>query len=374
MSEPQPPNSKIIGQTSSDVKPAGLIVREAAPENLEFQFHTLATFMTPVEQFFVRNHFAVPPLTAQNWQLRIEGAVERPLTLTLADLMQMPAQTQVATLECAGNSRAFLEPPAPGVPWTLGAVGNAEWTGVALATVLAQAGVKSSALEIILEGADQGEVKEEPRPPGQIHYVRSLTRAQLQQSPVLLAYVMNGEPLTPAHGFPVRALIPGWYGMAAVKWLTRIIVTEQPFQGYFQTVDYAYWAQRDGLPPQLVPITTMAVKAEIARPAAHEIVPANSTYRIHGAAWAGDAAITTVDISTDGGASWHVATLLGKPVDRAWRFWEFFWPTPATPGSYTVMARATDATGRTQPLTHDRHHGRYLISHVLPIPVEVVVQ
>jgi len=372
MGESQPPNSTATGQASNKTNPAGLIVRETAPENLEFPFHTLTSFITPVEQFFVRSHFAVPSLTAQNWQLRIEGAVERPLTLTLADLMQMPSHTHVVTLECAGNSRAFLAPPAPGVPWTLGAVGNAERMGVRLATVLERVGVKAAALEIILEGADQGEVKEEPRPPGQIHYARSLPLAQLQQSPGLLAYAMNGEPLPPAHGFPVRALIPGWYGMASVKWLTRIIVTEQPFQGYFQTVDYAYWAQHDGLPPQLVPITAMTVKAEIARPAAHEIVPANTIYRIHGAAWAGADAIANVDISTDGGATWHAATLLGEPVDRAWRFWEFVWPTPATPGSYTLMARATDATGRTQPLTHNQAHGRYLISHVLPIPIEIV--
>jgi len=356
---------------SAETNIDGLIIREKTPENLEFSFQSLATFITPTEHFFVRNHFAIPSLTVQSWRLQIEGAVEQPLTFTLADLMQLPARTLVATLECAGNGRTFLAPQPPGVAWALGAVGTAEWTGVPLTTILELAGLQATAIDVVLEGADQGELKEEPKPPGQIHYARSLPLAQAQQPTVLLAYAMNGAALTPAHGFPLRVLVPGWYGMASVKWLTRIIVTTQPFHGYFQTTDYSYWQQKSHLPPQMVPITTMGVKAEIARPAMHEVVPADTAYRVYGAAWAGDAQIATVDVSTDGGMTWQAAQLLDTPVRLAWRLWEFVWQTPGIAGSYTLLARATDETGRTQPLTHDPAHGRYLISHVLPIPVEV---
>ncbi len=358
-------------QAHSETNPDGLIIRQKTPENLEFPFHTLANFLTPTDQFFVRNHFAIPSLTAQAWQLQVEGAVDRPLTLTLADLTQMPTRTLVTTLECAGNGRTFLTPQPPGVAWTLGAVGNAEWTGIPLATILALAGVQPSAVDVVLEGADQGELKEDPKPPGEVHYARSLPLAQAQQPTVLLAYAMNGTALTPAHGFPLRALVPGWYGMASVKWLTRIIVTKAAFHGYFQTTDYSYWAQQHGLPPQMVPITTMGVKAQIARPTMHEVVPANRAYRIYGAAWAGDSPISKVDVSTNSGTTWQAARLLDTGAKMTWRLWEFIWQTPNKAGPHTLMARATDEMGHTQPLAHQPAHGRYMINHVLPIPVEV---
>ncbi|MDQ3249294.1 MAG: sulfite oxidase [Chloroflexota bacterium] len=353
------------------VTPAGLIVRERQPDNLEFPFHTLASVVTPTEQFFVRSRFAVPSLTPQTWRLRVEGAVANPLTLSLNDLQQMAAHTLPATLECAGNSRAFLVPKTPGVAWASGAVSNAEWTGVPLADILAQAGVSADAVEVILEGADCGKVKEAPKPPGEVYFARSLPLTKAQQPSVLLAYAMNGAPLTPAHGFPLRAVVPGWYGMASIKWLTRIIVTRQPFHGYFQTVDYSYWVQEAGRPPHMAPITTMQVKAAIARPMPHEVVAANRAYRIHGAAWAGDAPVAGVMVSTDGGVTWQAACLLGEPMRHTWCLWEYSWQTPADAGTYTLMARATDAYGCTQPLTHDAGRGRYMVSHVLPVEAQV---
>jgi DMSO/TMAO reductase YedYZ molybdopterin-dependent catalytic subunit len=348
----------------------GMIVRQKEPENLEFPFSALKSFRTPTEHFYIRNHFSIPRLAVKDWRLRVEGAVERPLELTYEQLTQMSARSQLAMLECAGNGRGFLTPKTRGVQWELGAVGNAEWTGVPLAAVLERAGVRHGAVEVILEGADSGEIKDEPKPPGKIHFARSLPLAKSRQPEVLLAYKMNGNDLPLSHGFPLRAVVAGWYGMASIKWLTRIIVTDRPFQGFFQTLDYSYFQRPDGL-PSLVPVTEMEVKAEIARPARQEVIPAKSDYHIHGAAWAGESEVARVEVSTDGGRRWSAARLLGQPIQRSWRLWEFTWQTPEQAGPLTLLARATDQRGRTQPLKRDLDRRGYMISHVLPIEVQV---
>src|ERR1700722_9560111 len=201
----------------------GLIIREKEPENLEFPFSALSSFQTPTEQFFVRSHFPVPPMDVTAWRLSVEGLVQRPLELSYEELRSMPSQSVTMALECAGNSRIFLSPKVTGLQWELGAVGNAEWTGVPLSEVLKRAGVKTGAMEAVLEGADTGEIKKEPVSPGKISYARSLTLEKAMSPEVILAYQMNGEDLTPAHGFPVRAVVPGHYGRASVKWLNRIL-------------------------------------------------------------------------------------------------------------------------------------------------------
>jgi len=350
---------------------AGLIVRDRDPENLEFPFSTLNSFVTSNEQFFVRSHFPVPKLDATTWRLRVEGAVKHSCELTLDELRQMPSRTVTMTLECAGNSRIFLSPKVSGLQWELGAVSNAEWTGVPLAAILNRAGIKAGSVEVILEGADSGEIKKEPVSPGKIHFARSLPLAKALMPEVILAHSMNGEPLSASHGFPVRAIVPGWYGMASVKWLTRIVVTDETFRGYFQTADYTFWEKRDELPIQLLPVTEVEVKAQIARPVLHEKLPAESVYRIHGAAWTSDCEVTKVEVSTDGGVTWREAKLLGQSAPYAWRLWEHHWRTPSEPGAYVVMARATDARGNVQPMQRDSHRGSYIISHVQPIEVEV---
>jgi DMSO/TMAO reductase YedYZ molybdopterin-dependent catalytic subunit len=181
---------------------------------------------------------------------------------------------------------------------------------------------------------------------------------------------MNGSDLPPEHGFPVRAIVPGWYAMASIKWLQRIIITDQRFTGYYQTLDYAYWKRRAGV-AELAPLTEMQIKAEIARPAEGETVPTNSSVRVHGAAWTSDGQITRVELSTDGGATWNETSLLGAPKANAWRLWEFNWQTPAALGKQTLIARATDSLGHTQPLQHDPDRGTYMINHLLPIEIEV---
>jgi DMSO/TMAO reductase YedYZ molybdopterin-dependent catalytic subunit len=187
---------------------------------------------------------------------------------------------------------------------------------------------------------------------------------------VLLAHQMNGEQLTRAHGYPLRAIIGGWYGMASVKWLSRIVVTTRRFHGYDQTTDYAIWERVENL-PTLTPITAIDVKSSIARPVADEVVPAGKAYPITGAEWAGEADVTKVEVSTDGGASWREARFLDKQKPFCWRRWEFTWEKPSS-GKHRVMARATDSRGRTQPTKRDPDRRNYMINHVVPTEVQVM--
>jgi DMSO/TMAO reductase YedYZ molybdopterin-dependent catalytic subunit len=329
----------------------------------------LQDWITPNEKFYVRCHFPVPTIEAKTWRLRVEGEVESPLALTYDQLREMPSRTITATVECAGNGRSFLQPKVKGVAWDIGAVGNAEWTGVLLRDVLQRARVKRPAIEAILEGVDKGELKEDRRPNGEINFARSLPLHKATYD-VLLAYAMNGEALTAAHGFPLRAIVPGWFGMASVKWLHRVVLTPNAFTGYYQTIDYAYWTG-DAELPELKPITAMQLKAQIARPAPNEQLPANTPYRVHGAAWVGAGEIGRVEISADEGITWSLAKLLGNSVKNAWRFWEYQWKTPAQSGSYTLMARAVDSHGRMQQRTRVPNHGPYIVDHWLPIEFTV---
>jgi DMSO/TMAO reductase YedYZ molybdopterin-dependent catalytic subunit len=303
---------------------AGLIVRQQNPNNLESPFSRLDSFLTPNELFYIRSHFMVPAVDPATWRLKVEGAVGRELELTYDDLRRLPPRTVVATLECAGNGRSFLVPKAKGIPWTLGAVGNAEWTGVPLNLVLQQASLSLAAVEVVLEGADFGEIPAEARPAGTVHFARSLTLAKARRPEVLLAYQMNGKDLTAAHGFPVRAIVPGWYGVASVKSLQRLVVRTTPFRGFFQTMDDSTFRTDQGL-AQIVPITELQVKSQIAHPTDKEVVPAGKTYKVRGTAWTGEADVVRVEVSTDGGRTWADATFRDRQVPYAWRLWEYAW-------------------------------------------------
>jgi len=348
---------------------SGKIVRGESPLNLEMPFEKLEGFLTPTELFYVRTHFPIPAIDRDAWWLRVEGEVEKPFAINYEQLLEFESITVPVTLECAGNSRNFLEPKVKGVQWGLGAVGTAEWTGVPLSILLDRSGVEANASEVILEGTDGGMVEDPKSPPGKLHFARSIPLKKARGD-VLLAYKINGSELPPEHGFPVRAIVPGWYAMASIKWLQRIIVTDEPFTGYYQTIDYAYWNRRAEV-AELTPLTEMQIKAEIAKPAEGETVPANSSVCVHGAAWTSDGEITKVELSTDGGSTWNETNLLSEPKPNAWRLWEFNWQTPRTPGTQTLIARATDSLGRTQPVLHDADRGTYMINHLLPIQVEV---
>ena len=370
MEDTQQYDARGDGKMAPRSSPMGLIIRQKEPDNLESPFLPVDSFLTPTELFYVRSHFATPKLDLASYQLRIDGAVRKPLSLSYSQLQDMLSETRVAVLECAGNSRVFLVPQVDGAQWELGAVGNAEWTGVPLSALLERAGIEEDGCEIVLEGADRGMPKEKPSPPGPISYARSLPRNKATQREVLIAYRMNGRDLSQAHGYPVRAIVPGHYGMASVKWLTAIHVVREPFRGYWQTTDYGYWDSLDGQPVRRA-LGEIQLKSEIARPVVYETVEPDRMYTIAGAAWAGETEVTEIAVSTDGGQNWAEAEFLDPVQRHAWRRWKFDWLVPKQPGRFTLLARARGARGVTQPDTHDPNYGTYVINHFLPVEVFV---
>jgi DMSO/TMAO reductase YedYZ molybdopterin-dependent catalytic subunit len=337
----------------------------AAPENSETPLQEVRSWVTPNRLFFVRNHFPVPTVDLATWRLRVEGCVECPTEWSWDDLAALPERSVFATVECAGNGRSFLQPVQPGVQWGAGAVGHAEWTGVPLHLLLEQAGVRPGAVDVLFEGLDRGSEPDHPEP---MPFARSLPLAKALHPDTLIVTRMNGELLEPAHGFPVRLFVPGWYGVASVKWLDRIEVLDRPFHGYFQSTKYT--VQRStprGLEIEVV--GPMAVKSEILRPHAGTVVGLGSN-RVFGVAWAGEEAVAAVEVSTDGGATWARAELLGPHARYSWTLWEYAWEV-AKPGEYTLLSRAASAAGRNQPTEHDALNGGYLIHHSRPTQVTV---
>jgi len=348
-------------------KSRDMIIRQSKPVNLETPLDRVDSYLTPVELFYVRSHFDAPEIDSATYELRIDGAVERPRSFTYRQLAEMPFETRVATLECAGNGRALLVPRVHGVQWELGAVGNAEWTGVRLATLLDQVGLRDDACEIVLEGADRGV----PNGAEPIAFARSIPTVKALRGDVLIAYAMNGHPLPLDHGFPVRAIVPGHYGMASVKWLTHIEAVRMPFLGYWQTTDYAYWARRPDGERVRRPLAEARPKSEIIRPRALETVAPNEHYTIEGIAWAGESEVTRVTVSTDGGQRWSEANCLDPARPYAWRRWTLDWLTPPVPGRYSLLSRATGGDGASQPDARDPSYGTYVIDHVLPVDIVV---
>jgi DMSO/TMAO reductase YedYZ molybdopterin-dependent catalytic subunit len=334
------------------------------PENSETPLENLRSWVTPNRLFFVRNHFDVPALDLASWNLPIEGCVERPQVWTWDELVALPERTVFATVECAGNGRSFLQPRAQGVQWGAGAVGHAEWTGVPLRVVLERSGIQSGAREVLCEGWDRGSEPDHPEP---MYFGRSLPLDKALDPDTLLAYRMNGELLEPSHGFPLRLFVPGWYGVASVKWLKRIEVLDRPFQGYFQTTKYTI--QRAGACGlERVMVGPMAVKSEIIRPEEGAVLGLG-TNRIFGVAWAGEQAVEAVEVSTDGGRSWSPARLLGLQAPYSWTLWEYLWEI-GQPGSHTLLARAR-SRDRLQPAKHDPLLGGYMIHFSRPRQVRL---
>src|ERR1700732_506014 len=307
--------------------PAGRIIRQKEPTNLEMPSDRFDSYLTPTELFYIRSHFPAPKIDAAGYQLRIDGAVRNPLALSYRELREMPSETRTATLECAGNGRVFLVPQVRGAQWELGAVGNAEWTGVPLRALLERAGLEDDACEVVLEGADRGIPTEEPIPPGPISYARSVPREKAIQPEVLIAYQMNGRDLSRDHGYPVRAIVSGHYGLASVKWLTRIQAVREPFQGYWQTSDYGDWVSLDGKPVRRA-LAEMKLKSAIARPRVYETLLPHRSYTVFGAAWAGETDVTEIAVSTDDGQTWVEAHFIDHARRHAWRRWKFYWMTP----------------------------------------------
>jgi DMSO/TMAO reductase YedYZ molybdopterin-dependent catalytic subunit len=354
---------------ADDSRFGGMIVRMQEPRNLETPPAGLAPWKTKTEHFYVRSHFAVPKLDIESYALRVTGHVEKELSLSFKELLGMPAVTKPLLLECAGNGRVFLTPQARGLQWGIGAVGNAEWTGVALGAVLERAKVKAGAVDVILVGKDSGTVAD-PATPGAIHFDRSVPIAKAKRDEAILAVRMNGEPLTADHGAPVRAVIGGWYGMASVKWLTEIRIADRPYGGFFQTLDYSHWVRKPNERPELVPVTAVQPKAVIVRPGLSDAVAVGKEIQVSGKAWAGEKKVAKVEFSADGGKTWTVAKLGGEEQDFCWRDWSIAWK-PAEKGPARLVARCTDAAGNTQPEKRDPDRRTYMINHLLPVEVLV---
>lgn len=336
------------------------------PENSETPLDTSASWVTPNRLFFVRNHFAVPQVDVSQWRLCVEGCVESPREWTLDELAALPERTVFSTIECAGNGRSFLTPHVHGVQWGAGAIGHAEWTGVPLKNVLEQSCIKPETKEILFEGLDSGRESDYS---GVLTFARSLPLAKALDRDTLLATKMNGEPLEPVHGFPLRLIVPGWYGVGSVKWLGRIAALDDVYRGYYQSKKYTIHRKTAQGEIERVVVGPMAVKSEIIRPQAGERLGLG-TNRVFGVAWAGQEAIARVEISVDGGQSWSDAELLGPKAPYSWTLWEYLWEV-AVPGDYSILARARSTAGRVQPAEHDPMLGGYQIHFVRPRPVTV---
>jgi DMSO/TMAO reductase YedYZ molybdopterin-dependent catalytic subunit len=314
------------------------------PFNAETPLPEQLGVMTPTPLFYVRNHFSIPTINADEWRLTLDGEMARPLQLTYRDLRALPSRTLLATLECAGNGRAGLRPKADGEPWGYGAASTAEWTGVSLDTVLQAAGLKDNVSALVIEGADQGYVAAAG---GTVRYQRSLSPGQARHPDTLLVYAMNGEVLRQEHGFPVRLLVAGWYGMASVKWITRITATQEPFRGFYQ-VDRYVMAHLERGDTTVTPLEAMRVRSIITDPAPDATIARGAT-PVHGVAWSGAAPVSRVEVSVDGGREWRPAQLTSPAERYAWRRWEFPWQATAL-GRVELRSRAFDDAGNSQPV------------------------
>ena len=344
----------------------GLLVHRAHPLNAETSIPALiGGVVMPNARFYVRNHFHTPNLDAAAFRLKVGGLVDRPLELSVADLRQMRSQTVVATLECAGNGRTLFEPSVAGEKWNFGAVSTAEWTGVPLVELLDRAGPKSGAREILFRGADAGVVEGSA---GVIRFERSLDLDRGRDGDGLLAYAMNGDALPVQHGYPLRLIVPGWYAVASVKWLTEIELVPTPFVGHYQTEKYQYEWERDGRVSR-EPVTLQQVRALITEPAADQHVPCGNLV-VRGVAWSGAAPIARVEISVDGGP-WHEARLVSERKRHSWQWWESVAALPARK-AVDVRARATDLAGRTQPDRAEWNRLGYGNNSIHQISVQVV--
>src|SRR5262245_12506251 len=294
--------------------PVEMIVRSGRPEDLEMPPAGFDDFITPTEHFFVRSHVLVPKVDLSQWRLNVEGHVSKQITVSMDELRRMPSVELIGVLECAGNGRSFYDPPVAGLQWTNGAVGNGRWRGVRLRDVLERAGVKDGAVEVLFDGADV--------PLGTMQdFQRSIPLKKALDANTLLAYEMNGAALPPQHGFPLRAVVPGWAGDSWTKWMTSVRVLDQEFGGFWMKNAYLYPKQKVGpgtvVPPDaMAPVTSLRVKSVISFPENGARLQPGKRIVARGAAWSGDAGpVAAVDVSVNGGKTWRAARLQGQATN-----------------------------------------------------------
>jgi DMSO/TMAO reductase YedYZ molybdopterin-dependent catalytic subunit len=338
-----------------------------AARNHGIPLEALRYDVTPLGLHYLLIHYDIPLVDPAEWRLAVSGLVAGPLTLGLAELKELPRRTVRVTMECAGNGRARLEPRPVSQPWLVEAVGTAEWTGVSLRDVLAAAGADHDAAEVLFTGADHGVERGVEQ-----DYQRSLPFSEALREEVLLAYEMNGQPLAPQHGFPLRLVVPGWYGMAHVKWLREIEVVAEPFTGFQQGA----YRLRQEVGEAGEAVTRISPRALVVPPGFPDFMSRTRVVRpgtvtLEGRAWSGRGPVERVDVSVDGGQTWSAAVLAesaGHPW--AWRRFTFEWH--AAPGRHVLSARATTADGDSQPETQAWNRGGFANNAVQEVPVVVV--
>lgn len=344
-----------------------MIVHNDRPEDLESPVEYLNQWLTPVDSFFVRQHLPRPTVNEANFKLVLTGRVAKEMNVTLAQLRALPQYTVPAVLECTGNGRAFFSPRVPGVQWGRGAIGNAEWTGPRLADVLKLAGADGSAAYVTTNGADNGLAKTPD-------FIRSLPMKKAVDPATLLALKMNGEPLPDLHGFPLRLIVPGWDGTSWVKWVNYLSVDQTPHTGFYMNPGYRF-PKHPGPPgapvdpADLEVIEAMPVQSYITGHTEGAKVPIGPL-TLKGIAWAGDTRVAKVEVSTDAGLTWKTARLSGKDLPYTWRLWAVEW-RPEKPGYFTVLSRATDIEGRTQPMVPTWNPSGYLFNAIDRIGLSV---
>ena len=337
---------------------------QLAARNHGMPLEALRYPVTPVGLHYLLIHFDVPDVDPDHWRLTVRG--ERELTLDLAELKQRPRAELAVTMECAGNGRAHLDPRPVSQPWLLEAVGTALWGGTPLRPLLEEAGVGESAVEVLFTGLDRGidgGIEQQ--------YQRSLSVEDALGEDLLLAYDMNGAALPPQHGFPLRLVVPGWYGMTSVKWLAEIEVVDEPFAGYQQTQAYRLRQAEDeeGTALQRIVPRSLFVPPGIPEFLSRDRIADAGEHVIQGRAWSGLAPIAAVDVSSDGGATWSPAELEPEEGRWAWRGWRFRWQ--AEPGQHVLCSRARDEEGNEQPVDPPWNLGGYANNAVQTVSVTV---
>ena len=311
------------------------------PYNAETPLSALIEDVTPLDLVYVRNHFDVPQLDATKWSLGVNGAVARPISISYAEIQELSTKTLKVVLECAGNGRKIMDPVPKGAAWGYGAVSIVEFIGTPLSSVLRKAMIADEAVEVAFHGADRGEVE-----PNRIeHFVRSLTLEVALSPDTLLVWKINGQPLTPQHGFPLRLVVPGWYGMASVKWLRQITVLTEPYNGFFQNEHYVYLDEEST--PQDEPVRRVRARSLIVSPGDGDVLK-NREVEVVGIAWSGQGPIAQVEVSVDGGAHWWAAELDPPTAPYGVQQWRYEW-RHELPGRHALVSRATDLLGNSQP-------------------------
>ena len=349
--------------------PDGISLEELqlAARNHGMPLEALRFDVTPVGLHYLLTHYDIPAVDPDAWRLEVDGLVDRPVTLSLDEVRARPAIEVAVTMECAGNGRAFVEPHVVSQPWLLEAVGTARWRGTPVAGLLEEIGLRDGAVDVLFTGLDRGVEGDEEQ-----DYARSLPLEDVLAGDAILAYEVNGMPLPPQHGFPLRLVVPGWYGMTSVKWLGRITVLDAPFGGYQQSHSYRLRQHEDdeGVPLSRIQPRSLMIPPGIPEFLTRSRVVRAGTCRLEGRAWSGGAEVTSVEVSADGGATWAPAELGGDALGRwAWRSWSFEWE--ATPGEHRLCSRATALDGSTQPLDAPWNLGGYANNAVQRIPVTV---